>query len=82
MTHYAPRITSPARAARPRTRRIHPLAATLVLATAALLATPDTAQAQACPGLTGRQQIWTGTVTVVVNEGLAKRPCSRQGCIA
>ena len=66
MTHYAPRITSPARAARPRTRRIHPLAATLVLATAALLATPDTAQAQACPAptLTGRQQIWTGTVTV------------------
>ena len=66
MTHYAPRITSPARAARPRTRRIHPLAATLVLATAALLATPDTAQAQACPTLTltGRQQIWTGTVTV------------------
>ena len=66
MTHYAPRITSPARAARPRTRRIHPLTATLVLATAALLATPDTAQAQACPAptLTGRQQIWTGTVTV------------------
>ena len=66
MTHYAPRITSPARAARPRTRRIHPLAASLVLATAALLATPDPAQAQACPvpTLTGRQQIWTGTVTV------------------
>ena len=40
--------------------------ATLVLATAALLATPDPAQAQACPvpTLTGRQQIWTGTVTV------------------
>ena len=36
MTHYAPRITSPARAARPRTRRIHPLVATLVLATVAV----------------------------------------------
>ena len=28
MTHYAPRITSPARAARPRTRLIHSLVAT------------------------------------------------------
>ncbi len=60
------RRTLSARAAPPRTRRIHPLVATLVLATAALLATPDPAQAQACPvpTLTGRQQIWTGTVTV------------------